>query len=306
MRGICIGLYRNVSVMELDWDSARVFLAVVRNGSLRSAGRELGLSQPTVGRRLAVFEAAVSMEPLFDRLPEGLRLTSAGAGIVPLAERLEAAAVALQRRRAVSSEIGGLVRISVGEWAAGFLASCLADVRWQRLLSDKISLEFVESDQTANLSRRAADLAVRHAVPETGELYVSRVGTIACAVYRSVSHKTAGTLPWIAYTEDQSHYASARWVAQRVEATGGCIAIRASSMAIQLSAVRAGAGMAVLPCYVGDTEQGLVRVTDPIAELDAVHWLIVHRDLRRVPRIRAAMDWIRDLFSSQKSRLAGR
>jgi DNA-binding transcriptional LysR family regulator len=294
----CIG-------MDLDWDSARVFLAVVRKGSLRGAGRELGLSQPTVGRRLAVFEAAVSTEPLFDRLPEGLRLTSAGAGIVPLAERLEGAAFALQRQRVVSPEIGGLVRLSVGEWAAGFLASSLSDARRQRLLSDKISLEFVESDETANLSRRAADLAVRHGVPETGELYISRVGTIACAVYRSVSCTTVGELPWIAYTEDQAHYASARWIAQRVEVAGGCIAIRASSMAIQLSAVRAGAGMAVLPCYVGDAELGLVRVADRIAELDAVHWLIVHRDLRRVPRVRAVMDWIRDIFSSQRSRLEG-
>ena len=57
---------------SIDWDDARVFLAVARHGSLRAAGRVLGLSQPTVGRRLSAFEAAFGGPALFDRLPEGL------------------------------------------------------------------------------------------------------------------------------------------------------------------------------------------------------------------------------------------
>ena len=62
----------------MDWDDVRVFLAVARHGSLRAAGRALGLSQPTIGRRLAAFEATFGGPTLFDRLPEGLRLNAAG------------------------------------------------------------------------------------------------------------------------------------------------------------------------------------------------------------------------------------
>src|SRR5712671_288698 len=107
----------------MDWDDARVFLAVARQGSLRAAGRALGLSQPTIGRRLANFEACFGGPALFDRLPEGLRLNAAGEALVEPAERLERAAFALERRRAAASpELSGTVRVSVGEWAAGFLA----------------------------------------------------------------------------------------------------------------------------------------------------------------------------------------
>ena len=70
----------------MDWDDVRVFLAVARHGSLRAAGRALGLSQPTIGRRLASFEATFGGPTLFDRLPEGLRLNAAGEQLVPAAE----------------------------------------------------------------------------------------------------------------------------------------------------------------------------------------------------------------------------
>jgi DNA-binding transcriptional LysR family regulator len=82
----------------MDWDDVRVFLAVAREGSMRAAGRTLGLSQPTIARRLAAFEAAFGGPSLFDRLPEGLRLNAAGEQLVPAAEGIEDAVLRLERR----------------------------------------------------------------------------------------------------------------------------------------------------------------------------------------------------------------
>src|SRR5215831_6504872 len=73
----------------MDWDGVRVFLAVARHGSLRAAGRALGLSQPTIARRLATFEATFGGSSLFDRLAEGARLNAAGAQLMPTAESVE-------------------------------------------------------------------------------------------------------------------------------------------------------------------------------------------------------------------------
>lgn len=67
----------------MDWDNVRVFLAIARQGSMRAAGRALGLSQPTIARRLAAFETTCGGATLFDRLPEGLRLNAAGERLVP-------------------------------------------------------------------------------------------------------------------------------------------------------------------------------------------------------------------------------
>src|SRR6202165_877659 len=115
------------SSTSMDWGDVRVFLAVARHGSLRAAGRALGLSQPTIGRRLASFEATFGGPALFDRLPEGLRLNASGEALMATAERLESAALALERRRvAASPALSGTVRVSVGEWAAGFLTRHLA------------------------------------------------------------------------------------------------------------------------------------------------------------------------------------
>src|SRR5881394_3019405 len=111
----------------MDWDDVRVFLAVAREGSMRAAGRALGLSQPTIARRLAAFEASFGGPALFDRLPEGLRLNAAGDQLIPAAEGIEDAVLTLERRSAGASPVlSGTVRVSTGECAAGFLARCLA------------------------------------------------------------------------------------------------------------------------------------------------------------------------------------
>jgi DNA-binding transcriptional LysR family regulator len=286
----------------IDWDDARVFLAIARHGSLRAAGRALGLSQPTIGRRLAAFEASFGGPTLFDRLPEGLRLNAAGTALLGAAEELEIAGLALERRRAATSpELSGTVRVSVGEWAAAFLSGSLADGAATPLPTG-ITLELAESRQTANLARREADLAVRHHPPEGGDLYIAKLGTFAAATYRR--RNCAGTA-WVAYTEEQAHYPTARWVQEQIVETGAAVALRASNMSMQLAAIRAGAGRGILPCFVGDADPLLERVTPPVPQIAAEYWVIVHRDLRRAACVRAVMDWVRQLFSEQRDALAG-
>src|SRR5215468_3252037 len=168
-RGIRHGPARTLprpSRWAMDWDDVRVFLAVAREGSMRAAGRALGLSQPTIARRLAAFEAIFGGPRLFDRLPEGLRLNAAGEHLVPAAESVEDAVLTLERRRAAASPVlSGTVRISTGESAAGFLARCLSGHTTTALPSG-ITLELVFAQQEANLARREADMALRHHPPE--------------------------------------------------------------------------------------------------------------------------------------------
>jgi DNA-binding transcriptional LysR family regulator len=287
----------------MDWDDVRVFLAVAREGSMRAAGRALRLSQPTIARRLATFEASFGGATLFDRLPEGLRLNAAGEQLVAAAESIEDAVLTLERRRAAASPVlSGTVRVSTGECAAGFLARCLSEST-KTALPSGITLELVdELRQTANLTRRQADMALRHEPPEGGDFYIAKAGTFACAAYR---RRGAEAGAWVTYTEEQAHYAPARWVQRQVEETGKAVALRASSMLIHLEAIRAGTGRGVLPCYVGDGHPLLERLTPPIPEIAAEYWIIVHRDLRRAACVRAVIDWMKALFAEQQDVLAG-
>lgn len=102
----------------LDWNDARIFLAVARHGSSRAAGRALGISQPTVGRRITAFEAVFDGPTLFDRLPEGLRLNEAGAALLPVAEQLEDAALSARTApcgRGIGPELHG-ADLGRGRW----------------------------------------------------------------------------------------------------------------------------------------------------------------------------------------------
>jgi len=287
----------------MDWDDVRVFLAVARKGSMRAAGRALGLSQPTIARRLAAFEAMFGGAALFDRLPEGLRLNTAGEQLMPSAESVEDAALTLERRRAAASPVlSGTVTVSAGECAAGFLARCLSEPT-KTALPSGIILELIDERQGKNLVRREADMALRHEPPESGDFYVFKAGTFACSVYRRLGATAAG---WVTYTEEQAHYAPALWVQRQVEATGTPVALRASSMLMHLEAIRAGTGRGVLPCYVGDGHPLLERLRPPIPEIAADYWIIVHRDLRRAACVRAAIDWMKALFAEQRDVLAGK
>ena len=285
----------------MDWDDVRVFLAVAREGSMRAAGRALGLSQPTIARRLAAFEATCGGQTLFDRLPEGLRLNAAGEQLIPAAESVEDAALALERRRAAASPVlVGTVRVSAGECAAGFLARFLSEPT--KALPAGITLELIDSQQTKNLLRREADMALRHEPPQSGDFYTCKAGTFACSVYR---RRGADAAAWVTYTDEQAHYAPARWVQRQVEETGKPVALRASSMLMHLEAIRAGTGRGVLPCYVGDGHPLLERLTPPIPEIAAEYWIIVHRDLRRSACVRAVIDRVKALFAERRDIIAG-
>ncbi len=286
----------------LDWNDARIFLAVARHGSLRAAGRALGISQPTIGRRIAAFEAVFGGPTLFDRLPEGLRLNEAGSALLPVAQQLEDAALSLERHRAAAASVlRGTVRISVGEWAAAFLSQHVGSSS-EHSPPTGITLELVETMQTANLARREADLAVRHYPPGNGDLYISKLGVFAGAIYRRIGTEARD---WVTYPEEQGHFPMPRWVDEHVRETGASVGFRASDMPMQLTAIRAGAGRGILPCFIADEDPVLERLAPPALETSCDYWLIVHRDLRHAVCVRAIMDWIQVLFRSERDRLAG-
>ena len=138
--------------------------------------------------------------------------------------------------------------------------------------------------------------------PESGDLYVAKVGTFGCAVYR---RRGSASEAWVTYTEEQAHYVTARWVQQQIDKTGASVAFRASNVTMQLAAIRAGSGQGVLPCYAADDDPLLERLTPPVPEIAAEYSVIVHRDLRRAVCVRAVIDWVRCAFAEHRAALAG-
>jgi DNA-binding transcriptional LysR family regulator len=296
---------------ELDWEDLRLFLAVARAGTLSGAARTVRVSQPTLGRRVRRLEAAYGQD-LFQRRPEGFALTTAGTALLADAEAMDEAAARLALRRAGADPApAGTVRIASGEWMARFLARSAPEL--QRELPD-IELELVAAQQYANLSRREADVAIRNQVPDTGALYVRQLKGFAYALYGSrdyiARHPAAASesrykdCRWIGFDDSLSYMPTARWLAAQCD--GRPPALRCSRAMLIMDGVRAGAGLGVLPCMAADADPTLQRVTPPIGELSGQPlYLVVHREMRGVPRIRAAASAIVALLARHRPLLDG-
>jgi DNA-binding transcriptional LysR family regulator len=295
----------------VQWDDLRVFLAVAQTGSLRRAARALHLGQPTVVRHLRQLEQALKAR-LFERTPDGHRLTRWGQDLLPMAQSMADTATAIDRRGATfGEEAGGLVRVAAHEWAARFLAPHLA-----RLADAQpdLTVELAETHLDPDLDRREADLFVRHGLPSRGHLVRVALGTMATAVYGAPrladAHAGARTearwreCPWVAYDTPHEYFRSMAWLAERVGDRRP--RVRANRVALQLEAVRAGAGLGLLRCFVGDADPGLARLSAPIDDLASDYWLLFHPDLKSVARVRHVADWIRTVFRDARAELQGR
>jgi DNA-binding transcriptional LysR family regulator len=297
--------------MSTEWSDLRVFLTLAREGNLAAAARRLGVSHPTVARRVKALEDAVGAQ-LFDRLPTGFALTAAGEQLVGDAEVMERAAESIGRRSAGQSEAAlqsvGTVRLSASEAMTAFIARRLPRLRMGRQC---IEFELAASHMLANLSRREADLLIREQVPDLAGIVTRKLGRVAYAVYGSsaaeLRHATRAALAeqtWVGFDEDHNYMPGQSWI--RALLDGRRPHLRVNNWLVLHETVRSGAGLAVLPCYLADADQDLRRVGGVLDEVWADQWLLVHEDLRALPRVRSAMDGLIDLFQAERAVLEGR
>lgn len=285
-----------------------MFLALAREGSLTAAGLRLNVSHPTVARRIKALEAQIGAR-LFDRLPDRFALTPAGEELLADAEAMERAAESIDRRSAGLAEtIHGTVRLSAGEGMISFIARHLPRLRHNLQC---IEFELVESHMLANLSRREADLMIREQMPDLASIVARRIGRAAYAVYGvpglmpdDESPEALRRMPWVGMDDDHLYMPGQSWL--RALLDGERPAVRVNHWLVLQQSARAGTGLAVLPCYLGDSDAGLVRIGGILPDVAADHWLLVHRDLRALPRIRAVMDALVRLFQEERSLLEGR
>lgn len=278
----------------MNWDDLRAFLAVAQSGSLRQAAQALGVTQPTVARRLRMLEADLGL-PLFARARAGHRLTAAGAELLPVARGLETAALRVEDRALGLLEgLTETVRIEAGEWAAAVLAQGLA------ALADGPRIELAVTEARPPKRERSPEILLRHGLPKKGDGITKRVGLLDCALY-GVPHFAEGralplaaadlaNLPWLGFVAEQEHYVTMQWLRARMRDRPPAACLMNS--ALMLAAARAGVGVAVLPCFMGDGVPELRRLTAPIADLRADYWTVVYPDLARNPAVRAAVAWI--------------
>jgi DNA-binding transcriptional LysR family regulator len=283
----------------LDWEDLRYFVALARHGTLSATARDLRVNHATVARRVASLEGAVG-RPLFDRRADGYALTADGKAVLDEARAMDEAALSVLRRLDAGPQLIGLVRLAAGRvLAERFLIDRL------RAFHERypaIDLEVIGGSRIVSLARREADLALRYGSPKDSDLIARRVATIGFGLYASRDYRTrldAGAAPaFIGFDDESDFIAEAAWLAQ--EFGERRFAFRANSQTTQAAAARAGFGVALLPRYLAAGDPDLVPVSLTKRLPDREIWLVIRRDLRNVPRVRAVTDYLVEVFRREQ------
>lgn len=293
----------------MSWDDLRFFLAAARAGSLAGAARALSVEHSTVGRRLGALEAQLGA-PVVIRTPAGLELTSLGARLVPLAESMDRDARAVA---ALTSPERVRVRLAL---PSGMSALVVGDLTQLRRHRPEIGLEIVSGSRPVDLARGEADLAVRVGPISDPDLIVKNLGTVAIAAYASRTYLRRRPVDrlddadiglaghdLVAFDAALAATPGARWLEAR--ATGATVVLRSREMTDMLTAIAGGLGLGLLPCFLGDGDPALERLTrQPVAASRLS--LVYRREARRARGVQVAARFIAATLERQVARLTGR
>lgn len=283
---------------DIAWDAYQLFLAVARQGGLTAAAETTGLSAATLGRRMVELEQALGRE-LFFRSQTGYRLTSDGSQLLEHLVELEAGSRRVEewRRGTVGQS---LVRISLGTWIAWLLCQNMSLIRTAR---DEFRIDLNVAEQRARLSHRETDIGIRAFEPEEPNLAAMPAGEVAYAAYKARNREWMGPEPWVAVDDENAVSAYLRWPRQQA---ADRVAVTVNRPRSLRDLIRAGAGVGVLPCFVGDLDPTLERVGDEIPELRHRQWIVMNNDDRHRSDIRAVADRLSKLLKSHRDILAGK
>ena len=265
----------------MDWSDLRVFLAIAREGKLGAAARTLSQTQPTMGRRLRALEAAIG-HPLFRRTAEGFVLTEEGGAVLRHAERMEAEALAIGRELAgQAQQLEGPLRVTCSDWfGVNLLAPVLADFS---RLHPRVTVELITEARFLSLSRREADVVA------------SKLMHIPYAAYQRSGAPSPGRgdgrgTSLIALDSAFSGAPDDSWLQTMLPHAR--VVLRSNNRDVQARLCLQGAGVCVLPRPLGDSLPGLERLDLGEDPPGRDTWLGYHRDLRRLARLRALMDFV--------------
>lgn len=287
---------------RLAWDDLKIFLALVRAGSLMAASRRLGVEHSTVSRRMGGLEAALGLR-LFDRLPRGWRPTSEGERLVELAEAVEREIAALTRTASGIDNLTGEVRISappvllarvVVPWLASLKAS-----------HPGLIPILIGTRRTSDLNRAEADIALRLGDVVGPDLVTRRIGSVSYGLFGRPDDvvRPANDRVYLALDDSMPDLPQSRWLEARAASDGARIGLRSNDLTALAEAARAGLGIALLPRFVAHAMPDLAELPDdtPFAPLP-LH-LVMHPDVRRSSRVQLVADHLGTRVGKAISRL---
>lgn len=281
---------------NIAWDGYQIFLIVARQGGLTAAAQATGLSPATVGRRILQLEEAIGRS-LFSRSQAGYALTADGQVLFDELRDMEAAVRRVENWRQESA--GQVkVRIALGTWVGLLVSENFRAICTER---DNIRVELSMAEQRAPLSHRENDIGMRAFEPDEPNLASRFISEVAYAAYRLKNGPHFDR--WVAVQESEAISGYLRWPHRN---RPGEIVATVNRPRSLVDLARAGAGLVVLPCFIGDLDPMLERAGEEIGELRHKQWLVTNNDDRSRREIRTIADRLAKLLKSHVDVFAGK
>jgi DNA-binding transcriptional LysR family regulator len=295
----------NPDLPNLDWNDVRPFLALARGGSLSAAARAMGVRHSTISRRMDALEAALGTR-LVHRDPSGSRLTDIGQELLPLAVAAEGA---LHGFASAARQANRPLRLALPTGFARFLMNGLSELYRQ---NPGILVEVISSNRPANLVTGDADIAVRTAPLRDPDLLVRTAGQIGWSLYAGKGYHARFPVKTdpvdlsghaiLGFHADMAGSEPDRWLA--AHSTPGQAVLRLAQMTDLLAAAERDAGVALLPCLLGDASVQVIRLTPQVLVRQPVS-LVYRRDIGADPRSSKVIAALIDILKRAAPALIG-
>ena len=293
----------NWQTVAFDWNQARAFLVTAEEGSLSAAARALGLTQPTLGRQVAALEEELGVT-LFERVGRSLSLTQSG---LELLDHFRVMGDAASRISLTASGQSQAIEGHVSITATPVLATYHLPAILKRLRDEApgIVIEIIASNEVRDLTRREADIAIRHARPKQPDLIAKLIGETSAHLYASKEYLDKHGRP-----ESPDDLVDADFIgfehperlvpmvnAMGLPLTKDNFKINTASGTVILELLKHGLGIS----FLTKNDEMLVPDIEPILpDLDPIPvpiWLVTHRELHTSRRIRLVFDLLAEAFS---------
>lgn len=283
-------------MQNIDWDIFRYVMAVADGGSAVAAAERLGVNASTVLRKISKFEADNGIR-LFERRQTGYTPTVECAAVVEAARQIEQN-VADISRDILGRDLRLEGRLSVTTTDT-LLKSVLAPhIATFKALHPQIRIDISVTNLRLNLTSHDADVAIRASKKPPDALVGQRVAELAFAVYglpasadgfpENPKIETIADATWVGIGDALAGSPVGAWMKENVP--HHAVAITADTFVAVRDCVKAGAGLAVLPCCLGDRTDELVRIVQPVAAMQSALWILTHADVRSAARVKAFND----------------
>lgn len=285
-----------------NWENYRLVLALHRAGTIRGAAAALNVNHATVSRRLTQMNSQSHL-PLFEKVTGGYRATELGLTLVAAGEKIEMITVVSDRRsRAISANLSGKVRVSMGEPIAQYLLQ-------EELMSfakthPKIDLLIETSVSLVDLDQSEADIVVRATRAPPDHLVGRRLFPFYLCNYASPDYLTTTTFAerhWLKYSKSS---AVLDWI-QASSHPDAPVALSSDDLVFLLKAARSGHGMIRTACYMADPDPDLVRLPGAKVTEGQDLWILTHPDMRRTKRIQHLMSYLAAALEDKRDLIQG-